>query len=97
MIFRVNIQVWSALPDGTVHSWFTDSNYDRTIDILSLKTDTTHIHYEHLLGHIDGSRLNVHATQMASNLHTRRILFSENETPLGCDMAIQGLNKKTMR
>jgi hypothetical protein len=97
MIFRVNIQVWSALPDGTVHSWFTDSNYDRTIDILSLKTDTTHIHYEPLLGHIGGSGLNVHATQTTSNLHTRGMLFSENETPPGCDMAIQGLNKKTMR
>jgi hypothetical protein len=43
IIFRVNIQVWSALPDGTVHSWSIDLNYDQTIDILSLKTDTTHI------------------------------------------------------
>jgi hypothetical protein len=84
------------LPDGTIHSWSIDSNYDRTIDILSLKTDTTHIHYEPLLGHIIGSWLNVHAIQTASNLHMRHMLFSENETHLNCDMAIQGLNKKSM-
>jgi hypothetical protein len=86
-----------ALPDGTAHSWSIDSNYDQTIDILSLKTDTTHIHYEPLLGHISGSGFNVHVIQTTSNLHTRRILFSENETPHDCDMAIQGLNKKSMR
>jgi hypothetical protein len=56
------------------------------IDILSLKTYTTHIHYEPLL-----------ATQTTSNLHTRGMLFSENETPPGCDMGRQGLNKKNMR
>ena len=95
-MFRVNIQVWSALADGTVHSWSIDSNYDRTIDILSLKTDTTHIHYQPLLGHITSSGFNVHTTQTASNLHTCGILFSENETPPSCDMAIQGLNKKVM-
>ena len=49
MIFRVNIQVWSAFLDGTVHSQCTDSNYDQTFDILSLKIDTTHIHYEPFL------------------------------------------------
>ena len=96
IIFRVNTQVWSALPDGTVHSWSIDSNYDRTIDILSLKIDMTHIHYQPFLGHIIGSGFNVHATQTASNLHTRGMLFSENETLVGCDMAIEGLNKKTM-
>jgi hypothetical protein len=73
---------------------FTDSNYDRTFDILSLKIDTTHIHYEPLLRHIGGSGLDVHATQTASNLHTRGMIFSENETLVGCDMAIEGLNKK---
>jgi hypothetical protein len=96
MIFRVNIQVWSSLPDGTAHSWFTDSNCDRTIDILSLKIDTTHIHYEPLLGHIGSSRWTIHATQTTSNLHTCGMLFSENETPPGCDMGRQGLNKKNM-
>jgi hypothetical protein len=95
MIFRVNIQVWSPLPDGTVHSWVTDSNYDRKIHILSLKTDTTHIHYEPLLGHIGTSGLTVHATQTALNLHIRGMLFTENETHHGCDMGRQGLNKKT--
>jgi hypothetical protein len=94
MIFRVNIQVWSPLPDGIVHSWVTDSNYDRTIDILSLKTDTTHIHYEPLLGHIGSSGLTVDATQTTSNLHRRGMIFSENETPPGCNMGRQGLNKK---
>jgi hypothetical protein len=61
-----------------------------------LKTYTTHIHYEPLLGHISGSGLNVHASQTASNLHTRHMFFSENETPPGCDMDIHGLNKKYM-
>jgi hypothetical protein len=97
MIFRVNIQVWFLFPDGTVHSWVTDSNYDQTIDILSLKTDTTHIHYEPLLRHIDSSGLTVHATQTTSNLHRCGMIFSENETPPSCDMGRQGLNKKNMR
>jgi hypothetical protein len=97
MIFRVNFQVWSALPDGTVHSWFTDSNYDRTFDILSLKTDTTHIHYEPLLRHIRGSGLDVHATQTASNLHTRECFLVRMKLLSGSDMAIEGLNKKMMR
>jgi hypothetical protein len=96
ILYSVNFQVWSVFPDGTVHSWFTDSNYDRTFDILSLKTDTTHIHYEPLLLHILGLGLDVHATQTTSNLHTRRMIFSENETLVGSDMAIEGLNEKTM-
>jgi hypothetical protein len=94
IIFRVNIQVWSALPDGTIHSWSIDLNYDRTIDILSLKIDMTHIHYQPLLGNIIGLGFNVHATQTASNLHTCGTFFNENETPPSCDKAIQGLNKK---
>jgi hypothetical protein len=65
--------------------------------MLSLKTDTTHIHYEPLLGHIGSSGFSVHATQTGSNLHTRGMLFSENETPPDCDMGRQGLNKKNMR
>ena len=79
IIFRVNIHVWSTFLDGTVHSWSIDSNYDRTIDILSQKTDTTHIHYEPLISHIGSSGLKVHATQTTSNLHMRQMLFSENE------------------
>jgi hypothetical protein len=63
MIFKVNIHVRLPLPDGTVQSWVTDSNYDQTIDILSLKTDTTHIHDEPLLGHIGSLGFSVHATQ----------------------------------
>jgi hypothetical protein len=59
-----------------------------------LKIDTTHIHYQHLLGHITDSGFNVHATQTASNLHMRGMLFNENETPPNFDKAIQGLNKK---
>jgi hypothetical protein len=97
ILFRVNIQVWSPLPDATVHSWVIDSNYDQTIDILSLKTDTTHIHYETLIAHIGSSRLTIHATQTTSNLHTHGMIFSENETPPSCDMGRQGLNKKKMR
>ena len=62
VIFRVNIQVWLPFPYATVHSWVIDSNCDRTIDILSLKIDTTHIHYEPLVGHIGSSWLNFHAT-----------------------------------
>jgi hypothetical protein len=61
----------------------------------SLKTNTTHIRYEPLLGHIGGLGLNVHATQTASNLHMGGMHI--HETPPGCDMAIQGLNKRTMR
>jgi hypothetical protein len=61
-----------------------------------LKTNTTHIHYKPFLGHISGSVFNVHATQTTSNLHMRGMIFSENETPPGFDMAIQGLNKKSM-
>jgi hypothetical protein len=95
MIFRVNIQVWSPLPDVSVHSWVIDSNYNRTIGILSLKTDTTYIHYEPLLSHI--GILIVHVAQTTSNFHTCGILFSENETALGCDMGRHGLNKKNMR
>ena len=97
ILFRVSIQVWSPLPYAIVDSWVIDSNYDRTIDILSLKTDTTHIHYEPLLGHISSSGLTMHATQMTSNLHTRGMFFSEIETPPSCDMGRQGLNKKNMR
>jgi hypothetical protein len=94
MIFRVKIQVWSASPAGTVHSWVIDSNYDQIIHILSLKTDTTHIHYEPLLGDISSLGLSVHATQTTSNLHTRGMFFSQNESPPGCDMGKQGLNRK---
>jgi hypothetical protein len=94
MVFKVNIQVWLTLPVGTIHSWVTDSNYDRTIHIPSLKTYTTHIHYETLLGDIGSLVLSVHATQTTSNLHMRGMFFSENESPLGCDMGRQGLNKK---
>jgi hypothetical protein len=94
IIFRVNIQVWSNLPDGSVHSWCIDSNYDRTIEIISLKTDTPHIHYQPLMGNTTGPGSTVHATQTASNVHTRRILFNENETRPSCDEAIHGLNKK---
>jgi hypothetical protein len=61
-----------------------------------LKRDTKHIHYEPLLENIGGLELNVHATQTASNLHTHSMPFSQNETPSGCDMAIQGMNKKKM-
>jgi hypothetical protein len=57
-------------------------------------SSATHIHYQPLLGHIIGSGFNVHATQTASNLHTRGMLFNENETPPNCDKAIHGLNKK---
>ena len=88
IIFRVNIQVWSALPDGTFHSWSIDSNYDQTIDILSLKTNTTHIHYQPLMGNSIGSGSTVHATQTTSNLHTCSMLFNENETRPSCDEAI---------
>jgi hypothetical protein len=95
-IFRVNIQVWLPLLDATIHSWVIDSNCDRTIDILSLKTDTTHIHYEPLLAHIGSLGLTVHATQTTSNLHTRGMFFCENESPPSCDMGRQGLNKKNI-
>jgi hypothetical protein len=94
IIFRVNIQVWSALSDGTVHSYCIDSNYDRTIDIISLKTDTPHIHYQPLIRNTTSSGSTVHATQTASNLHKRRMLFNQNETHPSCDEAIQSLNKK---
>jgi hypothetical protein len=93
IIFRVNFQVCSALPDGIVHYWSIDSNYDRTIDIISLKTDTKHIHYQPLLGHITGSGSTIHATQTASKLHMRGMFFNENETPPSCDKAIRGLKK----
>jgi hypothetical protein len=96
MVFRVKIQVWLASLAGTVHSWVIDSNYDRTILILSFKTDTSHIHYEPLLGYISSSGLSVHATQTALNLHTCGMLFSQNESPPSCDMGRQGLNKKNM-
>jgi hypothetical protein len=62
-----------------------------------LKTNTSHIHYEPFLGDIGSSRLSVHATQTTSNMHTRGMLFSQNESPPGCDMHRQGLNKKNMR
>jgi hypothetical protein len=93
IIFRVNIQVWSTLPDDSVHSWCTDSNYDQTIDIISLKTDTPHIHYQPLMGNTTGSRSTVHTTQTALNVHTCSMLFNENETRPSFDEAIQGLNK----
>ena len=94
IIFRVNIQVWSALPDDIVHSWCIDSNYDQTIDIISLKIDTPHIHYQPLMGNTIGSACTVHPTQTALNLHTCSMLFNENETRPSCDEAIQSLNKK---
>jgi hypothetical protein len=88
IIFRVNIQVWSDLLDGTVHSFCIDSNYDRTIDIISLKTDMTHIHYQPLMRNTTSSGSTVHATQTTSNLHKRHMLFNENETRPSCDEAI---------
>jgi hypothetical protein len=86
MVFRVNIKAWLASPAEAVHSCVIDSNYDQTIHILSLKKDTTHIHCEPLLGDIDSSGLIVHVTQTTSNMHMRGMLFSQNESPLGCDM-----------
>jgi hypothetical protein len=94
IIFGVNIQFWSALLDGTIHSWSIDSNYDQTIDIISLKIDTTHIHYQLLMGNTIVSGSTVHATQTASNMHTCNMLFNENKTHPSCDEAIRGLNKK---
>jgi hypothetical protein len=94
IVFRVNIQVWSALLDGVVHSCCIDSNYDQTIDIISLKTDTPHIHYQTLMRNTTSSGSTIHATQTASNLHSRHMLFNENETRPSCDEAIQSLNKK---
>jgi hypothetical protein len=96
VIFRVNIQVWLPFPYATVHSWVIDSNCDRTIDILSLKIDTTHIHYEPLLAHIGSSGLTVHATETTSNFHKRVMIFCENKSPPSCDMGKQVLNKKNM-
>jgi len=46
IIIRVNIQVRLALSDGIFHSYCIDSNYDRKIDIMLLKIDTPHIHYQ---------------------------------------------------
>jgi hypothetical protein len=94
IIFRVNFHVWSALLDGTFHSCCIDSNYDRTIDIISLKKDTPHIHYQPLMRNTTSSGSTIHATQTASNLHTHCMLFNENETHPSYDEAIQGLNKK---
>jgi hypothetical protein len=62
IIFRVNIQVWSALLDDNLHSWCIDSNYDQIIDIISLKKDTPHIHYQPLMGNTIGSGSTIHAT-----------------------------------
>jgi hypothetical protein len=61
-----------------------------------LKTYTTHIHYEPLLGDISSSGFSVHATQTTSNFHTRGMFFSQNESPPGCNMGRHGLNKKKM-
>jgi hypothetical protein len=94
IIFMVNIQVWLTLSDGTVHSYCIDSNCDRTIDIISLETYTPHIHYHPLMKNTTSSGSIVHATQTTSNLHTRRMLFNENETRPSCDEAIQSLNTK---
>ena len=41
-----------------------------------------------------GSGSTIHATKIASNVHTRSMLFNENETCPSCDGDIQGLNKK---
>jgi hypothetical protein len=94
IIFRVNIQVWSTLSDGTVHFYCIDSNYDQTIDIISSKTDTPHIHYQPLIRNTSSSRFIVHANQTASNLHKRRILSNHDETHPNCHQVIESLNKK---
>jgi hypothetical protein len=52
------------------------------------------MHYQTLMGSAIGSGSTVHATQTASNVHTRSMLFNENENHPSCDGAIQGLNKK---
>jgi hypothetical protein len=75
IIFRVNIQVWSALPEDTVHSRCIDSNYDQTIDIISLKINTPHIHYQPLMGNTIGSGSTVHATQTTSNFHMCSVIM----------------------
>jgi hypothetical protein len=46
------------------------------------------------MGNTTGSGSTVHATQTTSNVHTRSMLFNDNETCPKCDEAIQGLNKK---
>jgi hypothetical protein len=94
MVFRVKIKAWLASPAKTIHSCVIDSNYNQTIHILSLKKYTTHIHYEPFLGDNGSSGLTVHVTQTTSNFHTRGMLFSQNESPLSCNMGKQGLNKK---
>jgi hypothetical protein len=59
-----------------------------------LKIDTPHIHYQPLMRNTTSSGSNVHATKTASNIHTRHMLFNENETRPSCDEDIQSLNKK---
>jgi hypothetical protein len=61
---------------------------------MSLKTDTPHIHDQPLIRNSTNSGSTVHATQTASNMHKRHMLFSQNETHPSCDEAIQGSNKK---
>jgi hypothetical protein len=94
IIFRLNIQVWSTMSDGIVHSCCINSKYDRTIDMISLKTDTPHIHYQPLMRNTTSSGSIVQATQTTSNFHTHCMLFNENESCPSCDEAMQSLHKK---
>jgi hypothetical protein len=49
IIFNVNIQVWSSHCNNIVTLYSARSNCHRTIDLLSLATDTFHVHYEPLI------------------------------------------------
>jgi hypothetical protein len=48
-IFNVNIQVWSLHGSNIVNLYCTNSNCNRTIDVLSFETYTVDVHYEPLL------------------------------------------------
>jgi hypothetical protein len=49
IIFQVNIHVWDSLANSIANYYNAHSNYDKTIDVMSFETNTSHIHYEPLV------------------------------------------------
>jgi hypothetical protein len=69
MLFQVNIQVYSSLANNIVNYYATNSNCDKTIDVISFETDTSHIHYEALVRQNCNQECTFHCSQVAISLN----------------------------
>jgi hypothetical protein len=81
-IFNVNIQVWSLYGNDVVNLYFSNSNCDRTIDVLSFETDTIHIHYEPLVREKYDYICNQHCDQRTMGLVNTHGINYDRDTML---------------